>query len=330
MYFDGFIGSSLAPFSHPGADMLIPTLLLILGVIILSAGAEFFVRGSSHLAQRLGLSPLVVGLTVVAFGTSSPELFVSVKSAISGFPGLAVGNVIGSNIANVALILGTSALITPLSAHLQVIRRDTPFMIFLSVAGFFFLWNRELTRLEALILLGLFAAYVIFTVIMSRKEMAAQEDVEMPGKQRNLLVLLLFVAAGLGGLVYGSNLLVTSGVELARFFGVSETIIGISIVAVGTSLPELAASLVAAAKKETDIAIGNIVGSNVFNIGLVLGTAGAISPFHVAELKLFDIGIVLFLSLLLFPFLKTGLRINRWEGGILLGSYVVYMWTLWH
>jgi cation:H+ antiporter len=311
--------------------MLVTVGLLIAGVILLTVGAEFFVRGSSHLATRLGISPLVVGLTVVAFGTSSPELFVSVKSALSGYPGIAVGNVIGSNIANIALILGTSALITPLAAHLQVIRRDTPFMVAISATGFLLLWDKHLSRIEAIGLFALFLSYVVFTVWMSKREKAKETaDMEAEyGKRQHIVVTLLLIVGGFGGLVYGSNLLVDAGVVLARFFGVSETIIGISIVAVGTSLPELAASLVAAAKKEADIAIGNVVGSNVFNVGLVLGSAGIISPFSVGELNPVDIGVMLFLSALLIPFLITGLRLNRAEGGILLGSYAVYIYYLW-
>lgn len=310
--------------------MLLTFGLLIAGLTLLTAGAEFFVRGSSSLAARLGVRPLVIGLTVAAFGTSAPELFVSVKSALAGYPGITVGNVIGSNIANVALILGISALITPLSVHLKVIRRDTPFMLLISTIACVMLWNRDIARIEAVVLLLLFFCYLTATAVLSLRERTTEarsgQDLARYGK---IPLLLLYIAGGLLALLYGANLAVDTGAEIARFFGVNETVIGISIVAVGTSLPELAASVMAALKKEADIAIGNIVGSNVFNIGLVLGTAGAICPFSVPDLRAIDIGIMLFLSALLFPFLRTGFTLNRIEGAILLLTYAAYMVFLW-
>lgn len=311
--------------------MIITIGILIAGILLLTAGAEFFIRGSSSLAARLGIHPLLIGLTVAAFGTSAPELFVSVKSALAGHAGIAVGNVIGSNIANIALILGSCALITPLSVHLTVIKRDTPFMVIISAICFAMLWNRHLSRFEALILLFLFFCYVIFTILISirEKNAAVSNKKDEPVKKSNIIFLLLLISGSLLALLYGANLMVNAGVGLARFFGVNETIIGISIIAVGTSLPELAASLVAAAKKEPDIAIGNIVGSNVFNIGLVLGSAGAICPFSVPDLKTIDISITLLLSFILIPFLKTGFTLSRIEGMILFLCYAAYIFFLW-
>ena len=310
--------------------MPLTIILLIVGIALLTSGAEFFVRGSSLLASRMGISPLIIGLTVVSFGTSAPELLVSVKSALSGYSGITLGNVIGSNIANVALILGVSALICPLKVQLQVVRRDTPFMILISAITVVLLFNRSLSRVESLLLLLLFSIYVTFTVITAIKEKSAPtEDFSGTKKNYPFFVLLLFIIGGMIGLVFGANLLVSSGVTIARFLGVSETIIGISIIAVGTSLPELAASSMAAFKKEADIAIGNVVGSNVFNIGLVLGTAGTISPFSVPDLKLADLGLMLIFSIVLLPFIRTRFVLSRVEGGLFLAGYGTYIWFLW-
>jgi cation:H+ antiporter len=310
--------------------MLLTVIMLVVGIAFLTAGAEFFVRGSSLLAARIGISPLVIGLTVVSFGTSAPELFVSVKSAFDGFSGITLGNVIGSNIANVALILGVSALICPLKVQRQVVRRDTPFMILFSAITVGLLFNRVLSRPESIFLLVLFFAYVVFTVILAIKEKTQpDEEIVDDRKKYPLPLLLLFIVGGMTALVSGANQLVTSGVALARFFGVSDTIIGISVIAVGTSLPELAASAMAAYKKEADIAIGNIVGSNVFNIGLVLGTAGTISPLSVPDLKIMDLGLMLLFSVMLFPFIRTGFILSRIEGALFLAGYGIYIFFLW-
>lgn len=310
--------------------MFLTIIMFFVGIVLLTAGAEFFVRGSSLLAARIGISPLVIGLTVVSFGTSAPELFVSVKSALDGFSGITLGNVIGSNIANVALILGVSALICPLKVQRQVVRRDTPFMILISMIAVALLFDHALSRPESLILLLLFSVYVVFTVILAIKEKASpDEEIVDDRKKYPLPLLFVFIGGGMAALVFGANQLVTSGVALARFFGVSETIIGISVIAVGTSLPELAASAMAAYKKEADIAIGNIVGSNVFNIGLVLGTAGTISPLSVPDLKMMDLGLMLLFSMVLFPFIRTGFVLSRLEGGLFLAGYGAYIFFLW-
>lgn len=311
--------------------MLIEILKLIAGVVLLFFGADYFVRGSASLARKLGISSLVIGLTVVALGTSAPELLVSLKSAISGSPGLAVGNVVGSNILNIALVLGVCAMIVPLAVSLHVVKYDTPAMILISTVATFFLWDQGITRIEAIILLALFVSYLTTRGIMAYKESLDGKKVEIEEVEieKNIVLIPLYITGGLIGLLFGANFLVDSGTSIAEFFGVPKTIIGITIVALGTSLPELAASIMAAVKKETDMAIGNVVGSNVFNIGLVLGTAGTVSPFQVPELKSIDIGIMIFLSAILFPFLKTGFILNRIEGVILFMVYVGYMVFLW-
>jgi cation:H+ antiporter len=311
--------------------MLLTVCLFIAGIVLLTAGAEFFVRGSSLLARRMGVAPLVVGLTVVAFGTSAPELFVSVKSALMSVPGIAVGNVIGSNIANIALILAGSALIMPLTVHRQIVKRDMPFLIVFSAVLCLLLLDRSLSRWDSLLLLLLFGGYLFATVSFAKRESADRRGAAQAPKERGsgLPLIFLMIAFGLGGLLYGSQLMVDAGVTLARYCGVSDTIIGISIVAVGTSLPELAASLMAAFKKESDIAVGNVVGSCIFNIGMVLGCAGGLSPFAVPELKYVDLGVMFALSLVLLPFLKSGFTLNRIEGAILLLAYAGYMFYLW-
>ncbi|MBD3347314.1 MAG: calcium/sodium antiporter [Chitinivibrionales bacterium] len=309
--------------------MILLLLLFFAGLILLTAGAEAFVRGSASIAIKFGLSPLVVGFTIVAFGTSSPELFVSVKSALSGFPGITVGNVLGSNIANGALILGVGAVLTPLTVHRQIIKRDLPYMLFISALCFFLLFDRELSRVDSLVLFIVFIVYLAFTVVMARREKNANStpDSAAPGKKG--IVLGLLIVGGIAGLVYGSHLMVDAAVRLARQLNISETIIGISVTAIGTSLPELAASIMAVIKKETDIAIGNVIGSNVFNLGLVLGSAGIISPFSVPELRYIDLACMVLFSLVLLPFLSTGFRLNRWEGATLLILYIGYISLLW-
>ncbi len=308
--------------------MFLTILFLLTGIIFLTGGAEFLVRGSSGLARKLGISPLVIGLTIVSFGTSSPELVVGVKSALSGYAGLAVGNVIGSNIANIALILGIASLINPLKVHLGAVKKDSPFLVIMSALGFIFLFNRNLLRIEAVILILFCILYMVFTGFMAMRE----KDSEYEGNKAcrtPWLLLLIMMIGGLAALLIGANLIIKGGIELARFFGVSEEIIGISIVAVGTSLPELASSVVAAIRKESDIAIGNIIGACILNIGFVLGISGLLSPFSVPLLKIDDLLIMFLVGLLLFPFLKTNYKISRKEGIVFVMIYIVYIFFLW-
>ena len=304
--------------------MIFTVTTLFLGILLLTFGAEWFVRGSSSMAARLGISPLIIGITVVAFGTSAPELFVSVKSALASYPGIAVGNVIGSNIANIALILGACAVMAPIRISHRVVERDAPLMVIITGICFLLLLDRGISRIDAVILLALFVGYVFFSI---KHGGLPSNTVAKAGG--NSAVILVLIVGGLGALLIGADLLIGSGVKTARHLGVNETIIGISIIAFGTSIPELATSVMATAKKESDIAIGNIVGSNVFNIGLVLGGAGAICPFTVPDLARVDVGIMLFISILLFPLLWTGFRLSRVEGLFLLLFYTGYMFFLW-
>lgn len=302
--------------------------LLIAGTFLLYFGAEGLVRGSSSLALRLKLTPLVIGLTVVAFGTSMPEMVVSVGAALSGSGAIAAGNVIGSNIANVALILGISALIFPLAVNLRVIRVDLPITVLASLVLILLLLDQSVGRLEGLFLLAGLLAYTLFSLRTARRETAVTEgafDDAIPQETQSVLLSLLFVLGGLVPLVVGARLLVTGAVAIATAAGMSEAVIGLTIVAVGTSLPELATSVLAAFRKEGDIAIGNVVGSNIFNILGILGIASLARPLEGTGMSPVDLGLMLLLAILLLPLARSGWRLNRWEGASLLLVYIAYV-----
>ncbi len=295
-------------------------------------GAEALVKGGAGLALRLGLTPLVVGLTVIAFGTSSPELVVSVQATTSGNGAIAVGNIIGSNICNIALILGLCSLISPLRADVQVIRREVPIMIGVTILALLVLGDGYVARWEGGMLLTGLLIYTWLTVAQARKESAAGASLEFAEElgQRRPAGLGVSVAAVIGGLailVVGSNLFVRGAVTLAEGWGMSQIAIGLTIVALGTSMPELATSLVAAVKRQGDVAIGNTVGSNIFNVLGILGVAALVQPIEVPDLAWSDLGVMLAVSLALLPVVRTGGRINRWEGAGLLALYVGY--TIW-
>ncbi len=303
-------------------------LLLVVGLALLIAGAELLVRGAAALARRLGISPLVVGLTVVAFGTSSPELSVSVMSALRGQAELAVGNVVGSNIFNVLLILGLSALITPLVVDRQLVRLDVPIMLGASFLLPVLAWNGSVGRLEGLLLAGAAVVYTVVLVRLGRSgERGEPGDLPAGAGAGSLVGQLALVAAGLAMLVLGSRWLVDGAVALARAVGLSELIIGLTIVAAGTSLPEVAASVVAALRGERDLAVGNVVGSNIFNLLAVLGLAAAVAPAGVAVPAAalhFDIPVMVAVALACLPVFFTGFVIARWEGALFLAYYLAY------
>ncbi|MCP5346885.1 MAG: calcium/sodium antiporter [Gammaproteobacteria bacterium] len=309
--------------------MLVNSFLLLLGFFILGLGAEFLVRGSSTLALKLGIKPLVIGLTIVAFGTSAPELAVSVDSALNDRSSIALGNVIGSNIANIGLILGIMAMITPVTIDLQLVRRQIPLVIASSLFLWLLLQDRQLDMLDGVFLTFGLVLFLLFNYQQARKDRAACELIEAspvistPHKPGLFYVGLLLV--GLIMLVYGSGLFVDSAVELARLLGISEAVIGLSIIAVGTSIPEMATSMVAAYKKEPGLAVGNVVGSNLFNILGILGITALLKPVSGSEFNLVDLGVMLSYAVILLPFAWTHLRISRLEGSVLLAGYVAYM-----
>ena len=307
---------------------------LIFGLVLLVGGAEFMVRGAARLASAVGISPLVVGLTVVAFGTSSPELAVSVMSAFKGNADLALGNVVGSNIFNVLLILGLSAVIVPLVVAQQLVRFDVPVMIGVSVLLFLVGLDGNIGRLDGVLLFSGVIAYTIFLIRQSRKESSAEvkaeyEDEFGGGKgSGSLMKNLGLVILGFGGLMVGSNWLVESAVTIARAFGISELVIGLTIVAAGTSMPEVATSVVAALRGERDIAVGNVVGSNIFNILCVLGFSSIVAPsgINVSAAALhFDIPVMIGVAVACLPVFFAGYQITRVNGVVFLAFFASYM-----
>jgi cation:H+ antiporter len=309
-------------------------LLLIFGLVLLTGGAEVLVRGASAIATRFGISDLVVGLTVVAFGTSAPELAVSVKAALAGQGGIAMGNVIGSNIFNVAAILGIAAMVCPLAVHRKVIRCDMPVMLGVSILfALLLMTGGGLARWEGAVLVAGLAAFTFSTVRLGKSETALPEGVVPPPGPAvpapRLWVSIALVVLGLGLLVLGAQSLVNGAVIIARRLGMSEAVIGLTIVAAGTSLPELATSVVAALRRQTDIAIGNIIGSNIFNVLGIAGTAALVAPINPQGIRGIDIGAMLVTSIVLLPLMKTGFRLVFWEGGALLACYAGYLWLVW-
>jgi len=307
-------------------------LFLSAGIFGLYLGAEELVRGSVSLALQLGLSRLVIGLTVVAFGTSTPELVVSVKAALDGLYGISLGNVVGSNICNIALMLGVSALIQPLRIDAQVVRLQIPIMILVSILLIVFLLDGRIGRFEgAFLFLGILT-YSGYSLYLARKENpnanGNPSDLSTKAPAGRIWVSLLFVAGGLGLLMAGAKFFLMGAVSLARNLGVSEAFIGLTVVALGTSLPELATSMMAVLKKEGDIAVGNVVGSNIFNILCILGVSSLVHPIDMGGIRMIDMGVMLGIAILVLPMARTGFFLNRWEGAILLAVYGGYIYYL--
>jgi cation:H+ antiporter len=307
-------------------------LLILLGVVLLYFGGDFLVTNASRLARAWGISPMVIGLTVVAFGTSAPELAASLTAALRGSPEIALGNVVGSNIANIALILAITAVIYPLRAQANFLRREMPIMMGAAVLLVLLFLDGALGRFEAFLFIASLALYLGLLFCGGEKPEVQEEFGQEYGRipRASPWAATLGALFGLALLVVGARLLVTGATALARGFGVPELIIGLTLVAVGTSLPELATSVIAALKREADIALGNIVGSNVFNILGILGITALARPIVLPYASIaFDLWVMLGASALLFPFLMTGLRLSRREGVILLvlyGAYVMYLY----
>ncbi|MEQ9454659.1 MAG: calcium/sodium antiporter [Phycisphaeraceae bacterium] len=308
-------------------------LLILLGLALLTAGGELLIRGASRLAAAAGIPPLLIGLTVVAFGTSAPELAVSIKAALSGQADLALGNVVGSNTFNVLLILGLSALILPLAVSVQLIRLDVPIMIAVSALAWILAANGVVSRIEGGLLAAGLVAYTALQIRLGLKQQppatTGASDTTPP--KTNPWPSLLCIALGLTLLVFGSRALVDGATAIARSFGVSELMIGLTIVSAGTSLPEVATSIIAATRGQRDIAVGNVVGSNIFNILGVLGISAALSPQGIAVAPAalsFDIPIMLAVAFACLPIFITAGRIDRWEGALFLSFYAAYLASL--
>lgn len=316
--------------------MWIDWLFIALGLVLLYYGAEGLVRGSASLAARLGLSPLLIGLTVVAFGTSMPELLVSVQAALGGNSEVAVGNVVGSNIFNIGVILALAAIIQPLKVQFQLIRFDVPVMLAVVLLANFLLMNRVVTRGNGMFLVSLLIVYIGFSIWIARRSKTEEVEAEyvesLPPKTRGAWFDVVLIIGGFLGLAFGARCLVDGSVAIARTWGVSEAVIGLTIVAAGTSMPELAASIVAAAKKEGDIAVGNIVGSNIFNVLCILGISSIIHPLHAPGVTSLDLWVMVGLAVIVLPLMRTDFVLKRWEGILLLSIYGVYLgamlWSL--
>jgi cation:H+ antiporter len=308
--------------------------LLIIGFLLLIKGADYFVEGASKLAEMMRVSPLLVGLTIVAFGTSAPEATVSIIAALEGSSDVAIGNVVGSNIFNATFILGVTAIVFPLTVQDETVRKEIPFALLAAVSLLFLISDVQLqgsgtnliTRSEGLILLLFFAVFLYYVFEVARKN-RNQIAANPPAGTGNISLgkNLLFTIGGLAAVVFGGDLVVDNATEIALSLGMSETLVGLTIVAVGTSLPELVTSVTAALKKQSEIALGNIVGSNIFNIFFVLGASAAIYPLSVDSKILIDIWLMIILTILLLIFSRTKYKITKLEGGTLAAIYIVYL-----
>jgi len=305
--------------------MLLNLFFLSLGIVLLYLGSEWMVRGAANLALSLDVRPIIVGLTVVAFATSAPELLVSLIAAFKGSSGVSLGNILGSNVANIGLVLGTSALVRPLKVDRKMMRREMPFMIGASGVFWLICADGRVGRADGIILLAGLGFFLTLGIVTARRT-DATGMVSGQSKEKDHLRHSFLVLVGMGGLILGANLIVNSAIFIARSVGLSEIFIGLSIVAVGTSLPELATSVVAGARGEHDISIGNVVGSNVFNICLVIGTVGLFNPMSVdMGLMRFEFPAMLFLSILLFVFCSSGFIIKRIEGLLFVLGYFLFV-----
>ena len=298
----------------------------ILGFVLLVAGAEIMVRGAAELAAKLGITPLVIGLTVVAFGTSAPELAVAVKASLNGQPDIAMGNVVGSNILNILLILGLAAMITPLIVGSRIVRMDVPILLGVSFLLFAFAFDGRISVLDGAILFSGSIIYTLFAIFSARKESGSTETDELPDAS-NPLRSFFFVIGGLAMLVVGADFLVTSAVAIARWLGVSELLIGLTVISIGTSLPEIATTVVAALRGLRDMAVGNVVGSCLFNILIVTGAAAMFAPSGLTvdpALIHFDLPVMLAATIACLPIFATGHLIARWEGLVFFLFYLAY------
>lgn len=317
-------------------ELLLPIGLMIVGLVVLVFGAEFLVKGASSIARKFGVSALVVGLTVVAFGTSTPELTVNMYAALTGSTDIAIGNILGSNIANILLILGICALIAPLAVKSSTVKWELPLallamvMLFASAADIFLDGAQAdvLSRSDGLALIGFFIIFLYYVFAIARTETAPKEEGEKTeGVQSGVWMSVFFMVGGLAALVLGGKLFVDGAVTLAKIIGLSEAVIGLTVVAVGTSLPELVTSIVAVMRKEVDIAVGNVVGSNIFNVFWILGLTASITPLPSPSTFAVDAFVGVGATAMLMLALYTGKKftIDRWEGALFLLAYIAYI-----
>ncbi len=312
------------------AELLFAIGSIVAGFVLLSFGGEYLVRGSVTLALVLGISPLVVGLTVVALGTSAPELVVCIQATLAGRAAIGAGNVVGSNILNIGLILGLSVIIAPMRVQSRIIRTDMPILILITCIGIAMLWNAYLSRIEGSVLCAMLVAYLWFTIWLTRERRGRRrEEVPVSREVGPIWKYVGLIVAGFVGLIFGADFLVRGAIPIARFFGMSEAAIGLTIVATGTSMPEIATCVAAAIRKESDIALGNIIGSNIFNLLAILGIASVLTPMSAEGLTATDFFTMLAFTVILVPLARTGFHFARWEGAVLLLGYCTYIYILW-
>lgn len=309
--------------------LILSILKLVIGFVLLVKGADLFVDGSSSLAKKFHVPTVIIGLTIVAFGTSAPELAVSMSAAMKGSNDIAIGNVVGSNIFNTLVVLGASAALTPIAVDKGIIKKDYPLSILaavlLAVLSLDIIFGKDamvIGRVDGVILLVCFAFFLYTTIKTALKGNGAGEEEEI--KNIPLWKSLLFIAIGLAGIVFGGDLSVEGAKDIARFFGLSEALIGLTIVAFGTSLPELVTSVIAAKKGESDIAVGNVVGSNIFNIFLIIGTSAAILPMNVSSSYVFDMAVLVATMVIPFIVIVKTKKVSRAQGLMMIGAYVLY------
>jgi cation:H+ antiporter len=327
--------------------LLIQYILFIAGITGVYFGAEWLVKGSSKLSRDLGIKPIVIGLTVVAFGTSSPELAVSLTASIKGSNDIAIGNIIGSNIANIGLILGISAIVLPLQVEKIIMKRELPLMIAISAALYIMAIDKKIGLIDGMILFTgiiIFVSYQVYNTISSKRKsgnstdnadgktcITESTDKQSPAGRKYLLYNILYILIGLTCLLIGSHILVKSAIFIAGRLGVSEMLIGLTVVAFGTSVPEMATSVVSILRKEADICVGNVIGSNIFNILMVIGSVALAKPLNVArETLFFEFPVMLLFSVALIPMIRGSLRVNRLEGCLLTAGYFVFIFLLFY
>ena len=305
--------------------MLYALMFILLGFVLLVGGADYLVKGAVAIANKLKIPPLIVGLTIVAFGTSTPEFVVSIKAALNGAAGIAIGNVVGSNIANILLILGIAAMIYPLKCNRKIFLRDYKFLLFVSVLFALLALSGTFVRWHGVLMLAILAGFVYFNYKNS-KAGEVPEDAFSPLASKNWWTVTGITLLGLIGIMYGADLLVKGAVDIARILGVSEEIIGLTIIAVGTSLPELATTVVAAIKKQNGVALGNVVGSNIWNIVFIIGLTSTIVDVNVPkQFLVYDIWVMMLATVLLLPTMMTQSKLSRSEGLVFLVLYVAYV-----
>lgn len=328
------IRRAAAGYNRPGESgvgwaMVLALVAIFGGLLLLALGAEGLVRGSSSIALRMGVTPLVIGLTVVAFGTGSPEIVVSLQAALSGNSDLALGNIVGSNICNLALILGVAALAKPLHVRSVLLQREVRWMIAITLLLGVLLYDGTLGRVEGALLAMGSVVYTVATYRAARRDrnrdVADQFAQELPEPQSSGARSAALVAGGLAGLLVGAHALVFGAVVIAQAMGMSQVVIGLTVIAIGTSLPELATSVVAALRNDADVAFGNVLGSNILNILLVLGVVAMIRPISSAGLRPLDLGMMIGTAIVIYPLMWRGRILNRWEGALLVAGYAAYI-----